>query len=250
MCNLTSGPPAGKGPGDLVDSREQLWNEGLTGPAGLIQVPTERITRLRGILFDLDPTKLAAENPWFPPADDPVEFHAKIKHVLQRHPLARHAEIRLSGTGLHGIIWLAPPVELTSAAEQKKWATVVRAVQCSLPVDPNAPGITALTRPIGSINSKNGAVVEVAEPGEPIDAACVIAFVEGLARAPFKTVAMILLGSEHLQPCPICRRDGTHLDILDRAGKCHGHCGNVNLARVLDTIYKPLEPAQTAGSHK
>ena len=250
MCNLTSGPPAGKGPGDLVDCREQLWNEGLTGPAGSIQVPTERITRLRGILLDLDPARLIAENPWFPPADDPVEFHAKIKHVLQRHPLARHAEIRLSGTGLHGILRLDPPVELETAAAQKWWAALVRAVQCSLPVDPNAPAITAMTRAIGSINSKNGAVVEVLEPGEPIDAACVIAFVEGLARAPFRTVAMVLLGSEHLQPCPICRRDGTHLDVLDRAGRCYARCGNVNLARVLDTIYKPVEPAQTAGSQK
>ena len=250
MYSLASKPPANKATDDLIDLREQLWNEGLTGPAGLIQVPTERITRLRGILLDLDPAKLIAENPWFPPADDPLQFHANIKPVLQRHPLARHAEIRLSGTGLHGILRLDPPVELTSAAEQKWWAKLVRAVQCSLPVDPNAPGITALTRAVGSINSKNGAVVEVLEPGEPIDPACVIEFVEGLARAPFKTVAMILLGSEHLQPCPICRRDGTHLDVLDRAGKCYGHCGNVTLARVLDTIYRPIEPAQTAGSHK
>jgi hypothetical protein len=200
MCSLASKPPAGKATDDLIDLRETLWNEGLTGPAGLIQVPTERITRLRGILFDLDPTKLAAENPWFPPADDPRQFHAKIEHVLQRHPLARHAEIRASGTGLHGIIWLAPPVELTSAAEQKWWANDVRMVQCSLPVDPNAPGITALTRAVGSINSKNGAVVEVLEPGEPINPACVIAFLDALTKAPFKTVAMILLGHEHIQP--------------------------------------------------
>jgi hypothetical protein len=190
MSILASEQNSGNVPYDL---REALWNEGRTGPAALIQVPTERITRLSGILLDLDPAKLAAENPWFPPAEDPVEFHAKIKHVLQRHPLARHAEIRLSGTGLHGIIWLAPPVELTSAFEQKWWANVVRMVQCSLPVDFNAPGITALTRSIGSINSKNGAVVELAESGEPIDPACVIAFAKGLAKEPFKTVAMILL---------------------------------------------------------
>ncbi len=250
MCSLASEPPAGKGPGDRIDLREQLWNEGLTGPAGSIQVPTERITRLRGILLDLDPGKLIAKNPWFPPADDPLQFLANIKPILQRHPLARHAEIRLSGTGLHGILRLDPPVELTSAAEQKWWASVVKAVQCSLPVDPNAPGITALTRPVGSINSRNGAVVKVLESGEPIDPPRVIEFVGGLARAPFRTVAMILMGSEHHQPCPICRRDGTHLDVLDRAGKCYGHCGNVTLARVLDTIYRPVEPAQAAGPHE
>jgi hypothetical protein len=249
MCSLVRKPPTGKATDDRIDKRETLWNEGLTGKAGSIQVPTERITRLLGVLFDLDPAKLA-ENPWFPPADNPVEFHANIKPVLQRHPLASHAEVRASGTGLHAIVRLDPPVELETAAAQKWWAALVRAVQCSLPVDPNAPGITALTRAIGSINSKNGAVVKVLEPGEPIDPASVIEFVKELARARFKTVAMILRGCEHIQPCPICRRDGTHLDILDRVGKCYGHCGRVSLARIFDTIYKPVEPAQTAGSHK
>ena len=183
MCSLASGSPAGKGPGDPVDCREQLWNAGLTGPAGSIQVPAERITRLSGILLDLDPGKLVADNPWFPPADDPLRFLANIRPVLRRHPLARHAEVRLSGTGLHGILRLDPPVELTSAAEQKWWASLVRAVQCSMPVDPNAPGITALTRAVGSVNSKTGAVVAVLEPGEPIDPRAVIEFVAGLARA-------------------------------------------------------------------
>jgi hypothetical protein len=238
------------GPEDLIDVRETLWNEVRTGPAGSIQVPIERITLLRGILLDLDPARLLAENPWFPPAADPAEFHAGIQDVLRRHPLARHAEIRRSGTGLHGIIWLAPPVELTSAAEQTWWANLVRATQCSLPVDPNAPGITSLTRAIGSKNSKNGAVVAVLEPGEPIDPAGVIAFVEGLAKAPFKTVATILLGSDHLRPCPICLLDGTHLDVLDRVGRCYGRCGDVSMPQLFDAIYKPLEPAQTAGSHK
>jgi len=249
MSILTAEHDPGNVPNVPVDLREQLWNEGLTGKAGSIQVPTERITRLRGILLDLDPAKLIAENPWFPPADNPDEFHANIKPVLERHPLARHAEVRASGTGLHAIVRLEPPVELETAAAQKWWAALVRAVQCSLPVDPNAPGITALTRAVGSINSKSGAVVKVLEPGEPINPACVIAFLEALSKAHFKTVAMILLGSEHIQPCPICRRDGTHLRVLDYAGMCY-YCGKVTLANVLDTIYKPLKPARKAGSRK
>jgi hypothetical protein len=249
MSILASEQNLGNVPNDLIDLRETLWNESLSGKASLIQLPGERITRLRGILLDFDPAKLIAENPWFPPADDPLQFHANIKPVLQRHPLARHAEIRLSGTGLHGILRLDPPVELQTEAAQKRWAAIVRAVQFSLPVDPNAPGITALTRAIGSINSKNEAIVKLLEPGEPIDAESVIAFVGAMAKAPFKTVAVILFGCEHVQPCPICRRDDTHLDVLDHAGKCYGNCGKVTLVRVLDTIYKPIEPAQTAGPH-
>src|SRR5262245_3927597 len=106
MCNLTSGSPAGKGPGDLIDMRETLWNECETGATGLIQVPTERITGLRGILLDQDPAKLIAENPWFPPADNPLQFHANVRPVLARHPVACRAEVRLSGTGLHAILRL------------------------------------------------------------------------------------------------------------------------------------------------
>jgi hypothetical protein len=37
------------------DIREQLFNEGLTGPITHVQVSTERIAKLRGILFDIDP---------------------------------------------------------------------------------------------------------------------------------------------------------------------------------------------------
>ena len=87
-------------------------------------------------------------------------------------------------------------------------------------------------------------MVEVLEPGEPIDPARVVEFVEGLAKAPFKAVATILLGSDHVQPCPVCRRRGTRLDVLDRAGRCYGRCGKVTLAQLFDIIYRPVEPPE------
>ena len=83
-----------------------------------------------------------------------------------------------------------------------------------------------------------------------IDPVNVVEFVKGLARAPVKTVVMILLGAEHVRPCPVCRRDGTHLDVLDRAGKCYGHCGRITLAQILNTIFKPIEPARAVDPHK
>jgi hypothetical protein len=122
MCNLTSGPPAGKGPGDLVDRREQLWNEGLTGPAGLIQVPTERITRLRGILLDLDPAKLIAENPWFPPADDPVEFHAKkVEAGVKAGMPDRRARARLLSATRQPCVSLTTPRTREGRAAHAPW---------------------------------------------------------------------------------------------------------------------------------
>ena len=39
-----------------VDLRESLANDRLKGPVSVVQLPAERITRLHGILFDLDPT--------------------------------------------------------------------------------------------------------------------------------------------------------------------------------------------------
>ena len=251
MSNLPGVRASGNSlPEDPVDVREQLYNDGATGPIHHVQRPGERVTLLLGIMLDMDPARLAAENQWFPPADDPRQFLDNIRPALRRHPLARHAEVRSSGTGLHLIVRLDPPVELATAAAQKRWADIVRAVQWSLPSDPNAPGITALTRPVGSINSKNGATVEVLDPGRPVEPGQVIDFMEELVKAPFKTVASILLGSEHVRPCPVCRTDGSQLNVLDRVGRCYARCGKVGLAQVYDAIYRPVEPAREQGGRE
>jgi hypothetical protein len=115
-------------PNGQLDTREQLCNERQTGPAPQVSLCRERITQLHGVMFDLDPKLLAPDNPLFPPDDEPAAFYAKIQPVLDRHPLARSAEVRSSGTGLHGILWLQPAVELRSAADQECWDGLVRAV--------------------------------------------------------------------------------------------------------------------------
>jgi hypothetical protein len=58
--------------------------------------------------------------------------------VLDRHPLGRFAEVRVSGTGLHIIVWLQPAKELRSAAEQRFCDTIVKVVQRTLPVRASA----------------------------------------------------------------------------------------------------------------
>jgi hypothetical protein len=227
------------------DLREQLYNDKAVGLAKEIQVPQERITRLHGILIDLDPGLLQPDNPVFRPAATAAGFHANIRPVLDRHPLARHAEVRASGTGLHVIIWLRPAVELTSAADQQRWAAMVRAVQCTLPSDPDAPGITALTRPIGSTNSKNGATVELIREGESIEPAAVETYVAQLADKTFRAVASPLLGEARVSPCPVCAGTGTHLAVVDHVGLCYG-CGNVTLDRLFDCIF--ASPGQGGGA--
>lgn len=224
-----------------VDLRESLANDRLTGPVSAVQLPAERITRLHGILFDLDPKLLISDNPFFRPDCDPKEFSDNIRPVLDRHPLARHAEVRVSGTGLHLILCLDPAVELTSAGDQARWSAIVKVVQRTLPVDPDAPGITALTRPLGSVNSKNGAVVDILKPGEPVTPEAVEQYVARLSAAPFKEIALPLLGAERISPCPFCLEAGTRLDLLNQVGKCYGGCSRVSMEQVFDRILKPVE---------
>jgi hypothetical protein len=138
-----------------------------------------------------------------------------IKPVLRRHPLARHAEIRASGSGLHAIIWLQPAVQLHSAAEQARWSAIVRSVQYSLPSDPLAPGITGLTRPAGAVNSKTGALVEVLEAGTALEPKVVEEFATRLSAAPFRQIALVMFGDDRVSPCPVCGGEGTRLDVLD-----------------------------------
>jgi hypothetical protein len=224
------------------DLREQLVNEQKIGSFGEVQLSAEQITSLHRFMFDLDPELYTPSNTLFRPDKDPKTFLGSIQPALGRHPLASSAEVRASGRGLHVIVRLDPAVQLTSAAERRFWARVVGAAQATLPVDPNAPGLTALTRPVGSVNSKNGAVVELLRPGGSVTGQQVLAFVNQVARAPFKEVASVLLGGQRLKPCPVCRAEGSRLDVLDHVGMCYG-CGKVKLGRLLDCIYAPVPRA-------
>jgi hypothetical protein len=224
------------------DLREQLANEGRTGAFAEVQLSAERVSTLHGILFDIDPDLYDPSNTLFRPDKDPKVFFQNIRPVLDRHPLAGTGEVRTSGRGLHVILRLDPPVQLNSAAERRYWDSVVRAAQATLPVDPNAPGLTALTRLVGSVNSKNGALVELLRPAASLTPRQVLDFVDRVGRAPFKEVASVLLGGQHLKPCPVCRAEGSRLDVLDHVGMCY-HCDKVRLGQLLDCIYAPVPRA-------
>jgi hypothetical protein len=238
-----------RGSGHLAnqDLREQLVNGRGQGTFAEVQLPLERVTTLHGILLDLDPKLYRPGNPYFPPADDPRKFFENIAPVLDRHPLACSAQVRMTGTGLHALVLLEPPVELHSEAEQNKWASYVRVVQGTLPTDTNAPGITAVTRPVGSTNSKNGAVVEVLREGRPVTPEAVEEFVKRVCEVPFKEVAEVLCGGASVTPCPVCKANGSRLDALDQVGMCYGRCGKVSLEKVLDCVYAPQLPADDGG---
>jgi hypothetical protein len=230
------------------DLREQLFNDRLQGPFAQVQVPAERITRLHGILLDIDPEHLRPGNGWFEPDAVPEKFHKNIRPVLNRHPLLQHAEVRNSGRGLHIIQWLDPAIVLDTAARQQRWAAVVKAVQSSLPIDPGMPGITAVTRPVGSVNSRTETAVEILHAGKAVTEQEVESFVAELGQAPFRVLASILLGTLPISPCPVCRKKASRFNALDRIGQCYGGCRRVNLDQLFDLVF--AAPQQASPSNQ
>jgi hypothetical protein len=239
----TDASQLGADPGQ-VDVREALYNGGSTGTAGEIQVPLERITSLGGFMLDLDPHLIHPDNAILAPSEDPATFLSRIEPILDRHPILRHAEVRASGNGLHLVVRIDPPVELHTHGEQRHWDAMVKIVQRTLPADPNAPGITALTRAVSSINGKNRRPVVRLKDGRPVDQQDVLRFAAEVAGAPFRTIVGILLGAERADCCPLCLQHG--LTAYDREGRCY-RCGRVGLDRLLNAIFVGREDSPESG---
>ena len=123
--------------------------------------------------------------------------------------------------------------------QRRRWDGIVRAVQAMLPVDPHQPGITGLTRALGSTNSKHDAVVERLKVGKPVPVDRVEHLFEQMSRSPFRTVMLVLLGAERIRPCPVCEQAGTTLSAGDFVGFCYGSCGKVKLAQLYDLFLAP-----------
>jgi hypothetical protein len=220
------------------DARKQLYNEGKIGLIQDVQVSTERIMKLNGILFDLDADKLK-QGPLIPNRSlDPSQFYSDCVQPWQtRHPVLEQLEVRISGTGLHGILWLDESVEFADDAQRDRWCSIYTIVQSTLPTDPNAPGITATTRALGSINSRNNQTVRILRKGGKVSAADVIGLQEQMCATPFKTLFHILTGADRMSPCPFCSGEGTTMSALDHVGMCYG-CGKVTFVKLCQELFQ------------
>ena len=225
---------------DKIDWREQLYNGGECGPLASVQLPESMVTSLRGIQLDFDPRLYRPEVLSAKAKKDPALFSKQLIRLwLRRHPTLAKAERRISGQGIHGILWLNRPVEFENEPARQRWAAIVKVIQKCLPCDPDSPGICALTRPVGSINGKNGVKVRTIFQGEPVSADEVLRLFEEIRSKPFYLVATLLLGSTRVTPCPVCGTHGTRLDALDWVGKCYGHCGQVRIGQLFDVFLRP-----------
>ena len=113
----------------------------------------------------------------------------------------------------------------------------MKIVQAVLPTDPMAPGVTATTRALGSVNSKNGQEVRRLKEGSKVSPKDVIALQEEMCAAPFGTLFQVLTGSDRMSPCPFCGKES--LVALDHVGLCYG-CGKVASAHILNHLGSPL----------
>jgi len=214
-----------------IDLREALFNDRPVGPAAHVQVPREGVTRLWRLVIDLD-ANLLKGNEWFPPADTAESFYNAILPVLERHPVLRSAEVRDSGRWLHAIVRFNEPVELKSSRDQKRWTAVHKILMGSVPSDPAAPALIALTRAVGSINGKNQRPVRSLKAATEIPPGVLLDWTEQVKRSPFQTLGQVLFGAQRVTPCPYCRTDGSHLDLGEKVGFCYGACKVVPLERL------------------
>jgi hypothetical protein len=237
--SVSIGSPPAAAP-DRTDWRQQLFNTGEDGPVSHVQLPAVAITSLRGILLDIDPGLYRPEVlPGGPQTAPRVLYEQLVEPWLSRHPALAGAEVINSGRGLHVVVRFDEPVVFRTDGVRRRWAGIVKAVQVVLPSDPDAPGITATTRPIGSRNGKNGATVERLRAATPVSPGAVEELYEQLRDKPFKTVTAVLFGSDEVAPCPVCKVPGTRLLCLDKLGTCYGTCGKVYLGRLHAAFLSP-----------
>lgn len=232
------------------DQREALFNAGAVGTAQAIMVQQHEVTLVRGILLEIDGECLRFHGSVLDLAcaDGYELYEQHVRGWLDNHPVLRKAEVRFSGRWVHCILWLDRPIEIRSDRRRELWDAVILAVQRALPSDPEAPSLLAMTRPIGSTNSKTGRQVELLRCGEPVTEVEVLNLAEDLSRRGFATAMQILLGSTTVSPCPVCLADDSSLhgsaprygtstpDVTSR-GWCY-HCGKVPLATLISKIVK------------
>lgn len=232
-------------PSEKIDWRKQLFNDRESGPVEAVQLPAEMITRLWGILLDIDTRLFRKDMLTSKVRENPRLFHKKVvRRWLSRHAALSDAEVLLSGQGLHVIIWFTEAIEFATDTERQRWAGIVKVIQSVLPSDPDMPGITALSRPRGSVNSKNGVKVVRLQAGRPVSKEVVLELFEQLRQRPFHTVMTILFGAERMQPCPVCEEEDSTLSALDMVGNCYGSCGKVSLAQLYDVFLRPRPPTK------
>ena len=228
------------------DIREALYNSREQKSANQIAVSLAGIGVLHGFFADLDLKHFASQlNALGHPATPEALFQFIVSETLDHNEVFAAAEVRMSGCGLHIIIWFSEPVTFEDDAKREKWRQIVKILQRLLPSDPQQPDIIAMTRPIGAMNSMAGRAVLSLRPGRPVHPDAVEALANRAAELPFQTLAGVLFGSDRISPCPFCNKDDSELVADKQCGHCY-ECGNKKLA---DAYHRVLGSAAGTADH-
>lgn len=224
------------------DERETLCNVPRTGSASQIQYSAQEIDSIRGVMVDLDPAYLGQRHPGATAREDLNQLWTNhIRPGLAALGLADHCEARISGTGLHLLFWLDLPVQIEQPRDITLWDARIRVLQTMLLGDPQAPSITALTRPVGSINSKRGILVTQLQTGTPITADALSDIIDGFRERPAAALLLYAFGTENVEPCPFCAGAETTCRGLSNGTNSYGCCGQ----RRLKDVWKLLMQGET-----
>lgn len=223
-----------------IDQREQTFNQGNTGPVETISTKTIMIALLRMIMIDIDLDLFAPDGPFSPNGMTPEKFYEEfVAFWLDNHPVLRKAEVRFTGNGFHVLLIFMEPILLSTDDRRKRWGGIVQVIQMVLPSDPKQPGINALTRPVGSVNSKNDEEVTCLRKGKPITEQEVLSLFEEMRRRPFPTLMQIWFGDEKVSPCPLCYGKNAYLEgDGPKSGRCYGPCQKVTINDLFQGVLK------------
>jgi hypothetical protein len=224
-----------------LDHRELLCNDRAIGPAPQIAVPVDQVASLHAFMIDIDLSILNRDTLGDAALSSTDDFHeTHLARWLCRDPVLTKAEVRDSGHGVHVLLWLDEPI-VCVAGMQGAWDAVARGLRNALPGDPNLNGITAMTRPVGAVNTKSDPprIVRVLRPGQPVSKADIIDLSRRIADHPARFWMQVLHGRDRIAPCPFCRKSNSSLGI---AGNWQIHCYDCSRHDAQELVYRLYSP--------
>lgn len=227
-------PPVGKTKGK-IDVCEQMFNRGETGPIREVSLSRERVTESRGLMIDVDPSILRESSLLGNVSHKPTQlYHETIRGLLQRHKVLASAEVRRSGRGLHCLFWFKEPQLCDSDDARERIESTFELISNVLPGDPQQPLLNAMTRALGSTNSKNNVTVTQLATGRKITFADLEQLATDITVAPFRFVLRVWGGDENR--CPRCR-DSDLTWVKEKVAHCY-RCGKIALDDVIESAYQ------------
>lgn len=94
-----------------------------------------------------------------------------------------------------------------------------------------------MTRPVGSVNSKNGKKVICLRQGTPVTEGEIMSLFDDMRYRPSSTLMKIWFGGEKVSPCPLCRSEGSYLEVVSpETATCYGPCGKVGINGLFQAV--------------